>query len=295
MQKTKKHSNAAYEAMKAVALALALSSAYVSALLPARPPRAASSLSAAKVPGATQRTKNTYDLSTIERTLATERDACGVGFVAESAAGPSRRVIIAATAACDANEHRGGCSSDCVSGDGAGILTGMPDGFLRRAVREDLGVDLPAAGTFGAGNVFFPRDKAAVAECKRLVEGVVAAHSGLELIGWRPVPVDNSALGPTSLESEPVSEQESEPASARDLVRASAPPTHSVQASAPGRTCPPKSRRSREGPLRRRRTRLRRDPNTTRIRCTCCRLSCSLPGSRTNRRRTTRRTCPSPR
>ena len=83
--------------MKAVALALALHG--VSALLPARPPRAASALSAAKVPGANQRVKNTYDLKTIERTLATERDACGVGFVAESAAGPSRRVIIAATAA----------------------------------------------------------------------------------------------------------------------------------------------------------------------------------------------------
>ena len=90
--------------MRSVALALAFG-ASASALVAPRPPKVASALST-KVPGATQRTKNTYDLYTIERTLATERDACGVGFVAESAAGPSRRVIIAATAACDANEHR---------------------------------------------------------------------------------------------------------------------------------------------------------------------------------------------
>ena len=120
---------------------------------------------------------------------------------------PSHEIVRDANTMLVRMAHRGGCGCEPNSGDGAGILTGMPDGFLRRAVREDLGVDLPAAGTFGAGNVFFPRDKAAVAECKRLVEGVVAAHSGLELIGWRPVPVDNSALGPTSLESEPVSEQ----------------------------------------------------------------------------------------
>ena len=145
--------------MKAVALVLAFG-ASASALVAPRPPKVASALSAAaKVPGANQRVKNTYDLKTIERTLATERDACGVGFVAESAAGPSRRVIIAATAACDANEHRGGCSSDCVSGDGAGIMTQIP-----WAVYEN---DTPALKKrreenpdekLGVATLFVPRD-----------------------------------------------------------------------------------------------------------------------------------------
>ena len=57
-------------------------------------------------------------IHTKNRSLDTERDACGVGFVAESKGGPSRRVMEAATAACDANEHRGACSADGISGRG---------------------------------------------------------------------------------------------------------------------------------------------------------------------------------
>ena len=146
--------------MRACAVALALCAGADALLAPRSPAKVASALSAAaQGPGATQRTKNTYDLSTIERTLATERDACGVGFVAESAAVPSRRVIIAATAACDANEHRGGCSSDCVSGDGAGIMTQIP-----WAVYE---ADTPALKkrreenpeeNLGVATLFVPRD-----------------------------------------------------------------------------------------------------------------------------------------
>ena len=187
--------------MKAVALALALHG--VSALLPARPPRAASALSAVKVPGATQRTKNTYDLSTIERTLATERDACGVGFVAESAAGPSRRVIIAATAACDANEHRGGCSSDCVSGDGAGIMTQIP-----WAVYEN---DTPALKKrreenpdekLGVATLFVPRDPEAAARASELAYEA-ASLTGFEVVAWRDLPIDPSICGEAAAAGRP--------------------------------------------------------------------------------------------
>ena len=187
--------------MKAVALALALHG--VSALLPARPPRAASALSAAKVPGATQRTKNTYDLKTIERTLATERDACGVGFVAESAAGPSRRVIIAATAACDANEHRGGCSSDCVSGDGAGIMTQIP-----WAVYEN---DTPALKKrreenpdekLGVATLFVPRDPEAAARASELAYEA-ASLTGFEVVAWRDLPIDPSICGEAAAAGRP--------------------------------------------------------------------------------------------
>jgi glutamate synthase (ferredoxin) len=189
--------------MKAVALALALA-AGADALLPARPPRAASALSAAaKVPGATQRTKNTYDLSTIERTLATERDACGVGFVAESAAGPSRRVIIAATAACDANEHRGGCSSDCVSGDGAGIMTQIP-----WAVYE---ADTPALKArreqnpderLGVATLFVPRDAEAAARASELAYEA-AKLTGFEVVAWRDIPIDPSICGEAAAAGRP--------------------------------------------------------------------------------------------
>ena len=185
----------------AVALALCASS---SALLAPRPPRVASALSAAaKVPGATQRTKNTYDLSTIERTLATERDACGVGFVAESAAGPSRRVIIAATAACDANEHRGGCSSDCVSGDGAGIMTQIPwavyeaDTPALKARREQNPDE-----NLGVATLFVPRDPEAAQRASELAYEA-ASLTGFEVVAWRDIPVDPSICGEAAAAGRP--------------------------------------------------------------------------------------------
>uniref|UniRef100_A0A7S4F7M2 Glutamine amidotransferase type-2 domain-containing protein n=1 Tax=Chrysotila carterae TaxID=13221 RepID=A0A7S4F7M2_CHRCT len=81
----------------------------------------------------------------------------------------------------------------------------MPDGFLRRVVQEEFNKTLPPVGSYGAGNIFFPRDAAAVAECKAAFERHMA-RLNIELIGWRKVPVDNSELGPTSLESEPHTE-----------------------------------------------------------------------------------------
>ena len=189
--------------MRSVALALAFG-ASASALIAPRPPKVASALSAAaKVPGATQRTKNTYDLSTIERTLATERDACGVGFVAESAAGPSRRVIIAATAACDANEHRGGCSSDCVSGDGAGIMTQIP-----WAVYE---ADTPALKkrreenpeeNLGVATLFVPRDPEAAQRASELAYEA-ASLTGFEVVAWRDIPIDPSICGEAAAAGRP--------------------------------------------------------------------------------------------
>jgi len=101
--------------------------------------------------------------------------------------------------------HRGGCGCDPASGDGAGILTGMPDSFLRKVVKAELGKELPPSGQYAAGVIFFPQDASAIAACKAAVEQQIGAQ-GLGLIGWRKLPVDNSALGPSSLESEPHSE-----------------------------------------------------------------------------------------
>ena len=136
---------------------------------------------------------------------ALERDSCGVGMVAHLKGQASHEIVRDANTMLVRMAHRGGCGCEPSSGDGAGMLTGMPHAFLTEAVGADLGVALPAAGAFGAGNVFFPRDPAVVAECKAVVERHVS-RLGLSLIGWRPVPVDNSALGPTSLESEPHTE-----------------------------------------------------------------------------------------
>ena len=134
-----------------------------------------------------------------------EKDSCGVGMVASLRGEASHDIVKDANTMLVRMSHRGGCGSEPNSGDGAGILTGVPYSFLRRTA-EETGVALPPDGEYGVGNIFFPNDPAAVAQCKAVVEQQIEAH-GMRLVSWREVPVDNSALGPTSLESEPATWQ----------------------------------------------------------------------------------------
>jgi glutamate synthase (NADH) len=89
------------------------------------------------------------------------------------------------------------------------MLFGMPDSFMRTQAQAHFGVSLPAAGEYAVANVFFPPHSdtsGKMAECKAVVNRFVK-DSKLQVIGWRPVPVDNSSLGKDPLESEPITEQ----------------------------------------------------------------------------------------
>ena len=78
----------------------------------------------------------------------------------------------------DANEmlvrmtHRGACGCEENTGDGAGILVAVPDGFLRKAAREAGIGELPAEGEYAVGNIFVPKFENAVPEAKAIVERV---------------------------------------------------------------------------------------------------------------------------
>jgi hypothetical protein len=63
--------------------------------------------------------------------LVDERDACGVGFVAQPGAA-SHAVVQKALGALGCMEHRGACAADGSSGDGAGVLTEVPWPLLAR-------------------------------------------------------------------------------------------------------------------------------------------------------------------
>lgn len=54
------------------------------------------------------------------RSLVEERDACGVGFVADQQGRASHTLVEQALNALSCMEHRGGCCADRESGDGAG-------------------------------------------------------------------------------------------------------------------------------------------------------------------------------
>lgn len=139
---------------------------------------------------------------------ANEHDACGVGFVAHIKGKPSHQIVIDAEEILRNMDHRGACGCEANTGDGAGMLTALPHEFLKKAVKADLGVELPAAGKFAAGNIFLPQVDAERDQCKSIFEELVTAQ-GQKLLGWRSVPTDNEAanIGPTAKAGEPVIEQ----------------------------------------------------------------------------------------
>ena len=83
-----------------------------------------------------------------------ERDACGLAMVATLRGTAGHDIIDTALRALRNLEHRGAIGSDAGTGDGAGIITQIPDGFLRAVV----GFELPPVGRYAVGMAFLPVD-----------------------------------------------------------------------------------------------------------------------------------------
>ena len=139
---------------------------------------------------------------------ANEKDSCGVGFVAHMKGERSHQIVRDAEIVLRNMDHRGGCGCEPNTGDGAGMLTGLPHEFLAKVAKSDLGIDLPEPGKFSAGIVFLPTIEAERAKCKETIERIVA-EQGQQLVGWRKVPVnaDRADLGETARAGEPTIEQ----------------------------------------------------------------------------------------
>ncbi len=136
---------------------------------------------------------------------AFERDACGVGVVANIDGSPTHRIIDQALQVLINLGHRGACGADPETGDGAGILIQMPHAFFARAARKAR-VELPAPGRYGVGMVFLPRSRRLRARCERaIVHGL--RDEDLTLLGWRDVPVEPNAIGPLARAVQPTIRQ----------------------------------------------------------------------------------------
>ena len=132
-----------------------------------------------------------------------EHDACGVGFVAHLKGQKSHDIVAKGLELLANLEHRGAVGAEKNAGDGAGILTQMPDKFMRRVAKEASNIDLPPFGSYGVGVVFIPRDPDAYSETQSIVEQCIE-EMGQECLGWRRVPTANESLGESVKATEPI-------------------------------------------------------------------------------------------
>jgi glutamate synthase (NADPH/NADH) large chain len=129
---------------------------------------------------------------------AYEHDACGVAFVADLSGHRSHDVVTKGLSALCRLDHRGARGAEPNTGDGAGIMLQVPDGFFRAVVDFPL----PPAGQYATGLVFLPHDEEAAARAVRVLEKY-ALVEGADLLGWREVPVDPGDLGESAEAARP--------------------------------------------------------------------------------------------
>lgn len=129
-----------------------------------------------------------------------EKDACGLAMVATLRGTPGHDIVDMALSSLRNLEHRGAVGSDAGTGDGAGILTQIPDRFFRKV----LPFTLPSKGSYGAGLVFLSEPEALSdkAQFEKL-----AKTEKLEVLGWRTPPTRPEVLGDLARAAMPLIEQ----------------------------------------------------------------------------------------
>ncbi|WP_298911641.1 glutamate synthase large subunit [uncultured Nostoc sp.] len=140
-----------------------------------------------------------------QKWLVEERDACGVGFIAHRQNHTSHEIVEKALAALTCLEHRGGCSADRDSGDGAGVLTAIPWELFQQDFTQ-IGKEFSSTNNIAVGMIFLPQDQEAAQKARTTVEQV-AVEEKLIVLGWRVVPVQPDLLGVQARENQPQIEQ----------------------------------------------------------------------------------------
>jgi len=134
-----------------------------------------------------------------------EHDACGVGFVVDMKGRKSHRILEQGLQILRNLDHRGASGSEINTGDGAGILLQMPDGFFQEACKNTR-INLPAAGEYGCGLVYLPRNPTVRRKVEERFEQVIQSE-GQIFLGWRTVPTNSAPLGDAALSCEPFMRQ----------------------------------------------------------------------------------------
>ena len=136
---------------------------------------------------------------------AFEHDACGIGTVVDIQGRPSHQVVDDALKIVEKLEHRAGKDAEGKTGDGVGILLQISHRFFTKQARRH-GFALGEARDYGVGMFFFPRETLRRNQAKKMFE-LIVEKEGMELIGWRQVPVCAQVLGQKALDKMPCIEQ----------------------------------------------------------------------------------------
>ena len=131
-----------------------------------------------------------------------EHDACGVSFVAHLRGVASHALVQTGLTALTNLEHRGATGAEPDTGDGAGILIQVPD----RLCRAVAGVELPDPRCYATGLVFLPTELARRQHVRDAMTSIFNSE-GVEVLGWRDVPVNPECLGATARAAQPAIEQ----------------------------------------------------------------------------------------
>ena len=131
-----------------------------------------------------------------------EHDNCGAGFICSLNGEKTNDIIPKALNILTCLEHRGAVSSDGKTGDGAGILIEIPHDFFVK----QCNFDLPNAYEYAVGMVFLPQKINQLNFCVDIFEKEIDKQ-GLQILGWRNVPVNSKVVGSIAAKSQPVIKQ----------------------------------------------------------------------------------------
>ncbi|MFH1857202.1 MAG: glutamate synthase large subunit [Candidatus Omnitrophota bacterium] len=134
-----------------------------------------------------------------------EKDACGVGFVCNIKGVKTNAIVSDGLKVLNRLAHRGAVGADPKTGDGAGMLIQIPHEFFLKAA-DNAKIKLPDFGHYGTGLVFLPVNKKERDLVKEVFSKIVE-REGQSILGWREVPVDNSVIGETAQNTQPIIEQ----------------------------------------------------------------------------------------
>ena len=132
---------------------------------------------------------------------AFEHDNCGIGAVVNSRGIKSHLTVERALHIVENLEHRAGKDAEGKTGDGVGILLQISHKFFSRVCKQ-ADIQLGEEGEYGIAQLFFPQEELKRNQAKKMFE-IIVEKEGMELLGFRKVPVHPEILGHKARECMP--------------------------------------------------------------------------------------------